>query len=249
MRRIGEMIESVIMARPAGGIWNGQCQEIRLDPLQGKRFLNFFWETRKFRFLPRHQIGSNGAMHDSSVELVRAFLDDDDSQASQQLYDRYRESTMRLADQQMSLRLQTRVDAEDVYQSVSLILFEGLRDGRFQVRRSGDLRALLAELTRRRVLKKAEQNQAACRNISSEQPITTAIGAMNERSHDADHVDFRDMLTELLSRIPDPRHRLVLRLAAAGEEAVDIAAMCCMSRTRASQILGEVAERAARMVQ
>lgn len=214
-----------------------------------KTVSELFYESRKFRFISRPQIGSNVAMHDSSVELVRAFLDDEDGQASQRLYDRYRESTMRLADQQMSQRLQTRVDAEDVYQSVSLILFDGLRDGRFRIRRSGDLRALLAELTRRRVLKKAEQNQAACRDISSEQPITTAIGATDDRSHDADRVDFRDMLTELLSRIPDPRHRLVLRLAAEGEEAVDIAAMCGMSRTRASQILGEVAERAARMEQ
>lgn len=187
-------------------------------------------------------------MHDSSVELVRAFLDGDDRQASQQLYDRHREATMRLADRQMSAGLQQRVDAEDVYQSVSLILFDGLRDGRFRVRRSGDLRALLAELTRRRVLKKAEQNQAACRDISSERPMTTAASAMAEQPHDADCVDYRDMLQELLGRIPDPRHRLVLRLAAAGEDAVDIAAMCSMSRTRASQILGEVAERAARMV-
>ena len=188
-------------------------------------------------------------MQDSSVELVRAFLDGDDRQASQRLYDRHRASTMRLADRQMSAGLQQRVDAEDVYQSVSLILFEGLRDGRFRVRRSGDLRALLAELTRRRVLKKAEQNQAACRDISSERPITTAVAATDDRHGDADCVDYRDMLTELLSRIPDPRHRLVLRLAAEGEDAVDIAAMCCMSRPRASQILGEVAERAARMLQ
>lgn len=188
-------------------------------------------------------------MHDSSVELVRAYLDGDDSNASQQLYDRHRESTMRLADRQMSAGLQQRVDAEDVYQSVSLILFDGLRNGRFRIRRSGDLLALLAELTRRRVLKKAEQNQAACRDISSERPMTTAVGATDECSCGADHVDYRDILTELLSQIPDPRHRLVLRLAAEGEEAVDIAAMCSMSRTRASQILGEVAERAARMVQ
>lgn len=187
-------------------------------------------------------------MNDSSVELVRAFLDGDQSNASQQLYDRHRESTIRLADRQMSSGLQQRVDAEDVYQSVSLILFEGLQNGRFRIRRSGDLRALLAELTRRRVLKKAEQNQAACRDISNERPLPMTGATADDGGDNAESVDYQDLLKELLCRIPDARHRLVLRLAAAGEEAIDIAAMCSMSRTRASQILGEVAERAARIV-
>lgn len=187
-----------------------------------------------------------GRANESSVELAIAFIDNGDSGAAERLYHRHRDVTLQLAANRLSPQLRQRVDAEDVYQSVSLILFNGLRNGRFKIRRSGDLRALLAQLIRQRILKKAELHTAAKRTVKREGNTDAS------ESHCADHqkgpaqlAEQRDMITTLLAATQCPRHRLVIRMAIDGAEIPEIAEDSGYCQARVRQILNKLVELAA----
>ncbi|MCA9064428.1 MAG: hypothetical protein KDA96_15260 [Planctomycetaceae bacterium] len=180
------------------------------------------------------------------MELVQAFISQNDQHAAARLYDRYRDVSMRQADDEMSGRLRRRVDPEDVYQSVSLILFAGLRSGRFRIERSGELRALIRELMRRRVLKQAERHVAQCRSLDRED----YSGSMNSTAVAGTcsqiETERRDLLSQLLCGVGSTRDRSIVQLALEGLDIAMIASQFDISKARVRQILQAFAERAVR---
>ena len=179
---------------------------------------------------------------ETSVELAEAYIAGTDSTAADRLYHKHRETTLRLAAKGMSDRLQVRVDPEDVYQSVSLILFHGLRHGQFRLTQAGDLRALLAQLTRRRIQKKVEQNQAAIRQLDRETQVVDDNTAHAAEPDFGQDLDDREEIDLLISQIVSPRHQDVIRLALNGMAIGEIANCCGYSAARVRQILRNVAE-------
>ena len=70
-----------------------------------------------------------------------------DQSAAQQVFDRYTHRLVGLAYKNLSQRMQRRVDAEDIVQSVYRSFFQKAQEGRFTVERTGDLWKLLAAIT------------------------------------------------------------------------------------------------------
>ncbi len=186
---------------------------------------------------------SSLAASETSVELAQAFLLGTDPTAAERLYNRHRQATLDVAMSRMSERLMARVDPEDIYQSVTLILFRGLQDGSFQLSQAGDLRALLAELTRRRVMKKVEHNSADKRALQREVQLADEQAATTG-DHLWDPIEQQDDIERLLSTLTNPRHRSAVCFALAGLTIEQIANKCRYSGARVRQILNDVAKQA-----
>ncbi len=185
---------------------------------------------------------SSAAVAETSVELACAYVSGTDSTAAERLYHRHRDATLQLATAGMSEKLKARVDPEDIYQSVSLILFQGLEQGKFRLSRAGDLRSLLAELTRRRILKKAELHHADKRSLHRETPSEAEPVSAASPSPDCP-LELQEEIEALLARLRHPRHRMVVCLALDGLTIEQIAVACRYSGARVRQILNSVAEK------
>jgi RNA polymerase sigma factor (sigma-70 family) len=179
---------------------------------------------------------------ESSVDLVEAYMSGDDPEAADRLYHRHRDATLKLAENGMSHRLKVRVDPEDVYQSVSLILFRGLTQGQFHLTRPGDLRALLAQLTHRRIQKKVEQNAAEKRSLVRETPLTSGDTRCATLPIQRDTLEELEEIDATLSRLRNPQHQRILRMALDGTPVKEIAAICKCSEARVRQILRAITE-------
>src|SRR6516164_7022781 len=98
------------------------------------------------------------------VELWRA----GDENAARQLFDAYAERLVALARRRISPRLASRVDPEDVVQSVFRTFFGRLKEGRFKLEHQDDLCKLLVRITVHKTLRQVAFHQAAKRRLGSE---------------------------------------------------------------------------------
>lgn len=187
-------------------------------------------------------MSGTGRVGETSVDLANAYVSRDDQAAANRLYHRHRDATLQLAARGMSDRLQVRIDPEDVYQSVSLILFRGLKKGQFRLTRAGDLRALLAQLTYTRIQKKVDQNTAEKRHIGRESRLSTIEFSPAVQTQSDHTVEEQDEVDAFLTRLPNPKHQIVIRMALSGMAINEIATNCNCSNVRVRQILRNVAE-------
>jgi RNA polymerase sigma-70 factor (ECF subfamily) len=119
------------------------------------------------------------------MELWRA----GDEEAARRLYDCYVERLLTLARRRISHRLNSRLDPEDVVQSVFRTFFERVREGRFHVEEKDDLCKLLVRITVHKTLRKIAVHTAAKRDLNLE------LGQGKEA---------QERIQELLDREPSP---------------------------------------------
>jgi RNA polymerase sigma-70 factor (ECF subfamily) len=112
-----------------------------------------------------------------------------DEEAARQVVDRYLDRLVGLARQRLSQRLASRVDPEDVVQSVFRTFFGRVKAGRFHLEDQDDLCKLLMRITVHKVLRQVEYHTANKRNPNLE----TEQGNRSQ-----------ERLTELLDREPSP---------------------------------------------
>jgi RNA polymerase sigma factor (sigma-70 family) len=112
-----------------------------------------------------------------------------DEAAARKLFDTYVERLVALARRRISQRLASRVDPEDIVQSVFRTFFGRVRAGQFHIDDQDDLCKLLMRITVHKTLRQVAFHKAAKRDPSHE----TGQG---EHSH--------EMLMELLDREPTP---------------------------------------------
>jgi RNA polymerase sigma-70 factor (ECF subfamily) len=91
-----------------------------------------------------------------------------DQAAAQKLFDRYVDQLLALARRRISQRLASRVDAEDVVQSVFRTFFTRAREGQFRIQERDDLAKLLVRITLHKTLRQVEFHKAAKRDPSQE---------------------------------------------------------------------------------
>ena len=87
-----------------------------------------------------------------------------DQDAAKELFDRYASRLVALARRQISQRLASRVDPEDVVQSVFRSFFGRVKAGKFHIEEQDDLGKLLVRITVHKTLRKVEYHQAAKRD-------------------------------------------------------------------------------------
>jgi len=84
---------------------------------------------------------------------------------------RYRQELCRLVEREMNRCLRSREDPEDVVQTVFRTYFRRAALGEFHIKRCSELWALLAKITRRKILKRIEYHQAEKRTWNAEERL------------------------------------------------------------------------------
>ena len=105
-----------------------------------------------------------------TVEIVARAREGDDAAASA-LFERYVARLIDLAEARIFKKLGRRLDAEDIVQSVYRSFFLHLRQGRYELRASGDLWRLLATMAVRKVHRQARTHTAEKRAIYREDSV------------------------------------------------------------------------------
>src|SRR6266478_1541359 len=125
--------------------------------------------------------------HESKVLVSRWRAGDQD--AAKELFDRYASRLVALARKQISQRLASRVDPEDIVQSVFRTFFGRVKAGKFQFEDQDDLCKLLVRITINKTMRQIDFHTAAKRNPGHE------VGQTEEGY---------DHLPELLAGEPSP---------------------------------------------
>jgi RNA polymerase sigma-70 factor (ECF subfamily) len=151
-----------------------------------------------------------------------------DPEAARQLVDRYLERLVAVARRRLSQRLASRVDPEDVVQSVFRTFFFRAKDGQFKIKDQDDLCKLLMRITVHKVLKQVEYHTAGKRdaNLETEQGNRSV-----ERMHELlakeptpeAQVEFLDQLEKLIAEY-SPKERKILEMRMNGYSEREIAA-------------------------
>jgi RNA polymerase sigma factor (sigma-70 family) len=166
-----------------------------------------------------------------------------DGQAATEIFARYAQRLGRLAERHLNGRLRSRVDGEDIVQSVMQTFFKRSARGEFQIDSSAQIWQLLVRITLMRVRAKARQHTADRRNVMAEQAVGDAPDA-EVRGRDPDPVDAAilvETIQQLVSDLP-PLYAQVLELRLAGYSAGEIAERAQVSRRtvyRAIELLQE----------
>jgi RNA polymerase sigma-70 factor, ECF subfamily len=142
------------------------------------------------------------------------------SAAAKELYDRYVDRLVALARRRISQSLASRVDPEDVVQSVFRTFFSRLKAGRFQLDEQDDLCKLLVRITVHKTLRQVAFQKAAKRDPAQElgqedssQQGWLAVLAREPGPEDA--VAFLDSLETFLAKLK-PQDREILEMRVQG---------------------------------
>jgi RNA polymerase sigma factor (sigma-70 family) len=157
------------------------------------------------------------------VELSRA----GDQEAARKLFDEYVERLIIYARAHISQRLASRIDPEDVVQSVFRTFFGRLKNGNFHVTDEDDLCRLLVRITAHKTLRQIHFHQAAKRDARQEQghgdPERGDLLNLLAREPSPEiTVAFLDHLEHFLSRLR-PQEREILELRVQGFSNQEIA--------------------------
>jgi RNA polymerase sigma-70 factor (ECF subfamily) len=149
-----------------------------------------------------------------------------DEGAAKALFDIYVERLVALARRRLSQRLASRIDPEDVVQSVFRTFFGRARAGQFRIEDQDDLCKLLMRITVHKTLKQVAFHKAAKRDPNQETVQGSSSQEMLLELLDRDPtpdtaVEFLDQLEHLLARMrPLDRQILEMRLQGFSNEEI-----------------------------
>jgi RNA polymerase sigma factor (sigma-70 family) len=143
-----------------------------------------------------------------------------DQAAAAELFQRYAQRLIGLAQRRLSEKMAARVDPADVIQSVYGSFFAGARNGRFVLQRSGDLWRLLVAITLHKVRRQIEYHTAEKRSINREESLDNEEGEraldvqmLGQEPSPAEAAALTDTLETILGGLkPFERRTLELRL-------------------------------------
>jgi RNA polymerase sigma-70 factor (ECF subfamily) len=141
-----------------------------------------------------------------------------DENAARQIVERYIDRLLVLARRRISQRLASRVDAEDIVQSVFRTFFGRVRDGQFVFAEQDDLCKLLVRITLHKTLRQIAFHKAAKRDPAQETEQgdhhrERLLALLDTEPSAEATVAFLDQLEHFLGQLkPDERQILELRL-------------------------------------
>lgn len=139
-------------------------------------------------------------------------------QAARELYERYVDRLLALARKRISQRMASRVDPEDIVQSVFRTFFGRVKKGQFRIADQDDLCKLLVRITVHKTLRQVAFHKAAKRDPSLEAGQDGYSAEGIQRVHDdepghEDAVAFLDQLEDFLAQLrPEERQILEMRM-------------------------------------
>src|SRR4051794_34615160 len=150
-----------------------------------------------------------------------------DENAAKHLFDRYVDQLVALARRRISQRLASRIDAEDIVQSVFRTFFNRAREGQFTIEDPDDLCKLLARITVHKTLRQVAHHKRGKRDAGmetgqsdiSQELLLTLLGG---EPTPEDAAAFIDQLEHFLDKLQDD-DRKVLEMRMEGYSNVEIA--------------------------
>lgn len=140
-----------------------------------------------------------------------------DQDAAKELFDRYASRLVALARRQISQRLASRVDPEDVVQSVFRSFFSRVKEGKFRIEEQDDLGKLLVRITVHKTLRKVEYHTAGKRDprmeaVQGEYASDDLMQVLDREPTPEAVVAFLDQLDHFLCQLrPEERQILEMR--------------------------------------
>src|SRR5262245_12791504 len=119
---------------------------------------------------------------DKSANLVARWRAGD-QEAAAAIFHRYANRLVALAKKRLSAKLAQRVDAEDVVQSVYRSFFADVRDGRYDIRRGGDLWHLLVTITLHKLQHQVTRGTAKKRSVERECSFSSEESLVGLQAH------------------------------------------------------------------
>jgi RNA polymerase sigma-70 factor, ECF subfamily len=186
---------------------------------------------------PAETVGDAPTPSDHS--LLRDVRRGDDSAATH-LYRRYGQRLLALVRAKTSTSLSSRIDADDVVQSVFRTFFLRVRDGHYDVPRGEDLWGLLLSIALSKLRDQEQFHRAAKRDVRLTVPLQVeGPGAPGQGGEDGDDVFFQLVVREAFAGLPE-LHRAVIELRLAGHDVAAIAAHTGRSRRTVERVLQDV---------
>jgi len=149
-----------------------------------------------------------------------------DQRAAKMLYDRYVGLLLAQAKRRLSQRLASRVEAEDIVQSVFRSFFLRLQKGEYQFDQGEDIAKLLLRITVNKTLRQVTYHQAAKRALQQETPQPTEanealIQVAGRDPSPEEAVAYVDEVEHFLKQLPTEARRIIeLRLEGFSEREI-----------------------------
>jgi RNA polymerase sigma-70 factor (ECF subfamily) len=156
------------------------------------------------------------------VERVRK----GDGEAARELFDRYVDRLVAVARRRLSRPITSRVDPEDIVQSVFRTFFGRLQAGQFHLDQQNDLCKLLVRITVNKTLRQVAFQKAAKRDPAHEAHTDSAdqdqvLELLAREPAPEEAVAFLDQLEHFLAQL-DPQERRILEMRLQGYSNEDI---------------------------
>ena len=177
-----------------------------------------------------------------SIESFQERLRQGDSDASQELFDRYSGQLVRLATANIHPMLQRRFDGEDVVQSVFRTFFRRHQEIGFQIEQSQQLWQLLVALTLYKTRTHARKHTAAKRNVAVDQAIVDQLAASSGEPSPDEAIAMWEELGIVLDGLPD-RTAEIVSMRLEGKARTEIAGELNLSRQTIHRLLKLVQDR------
>ncbi len=176
-------------------------------------------------------------MAEQSSEELLSRVRAGNASAADELFHRFFEGLIALAAARLSAKLARRLDPEDVVQSAYRSFFLGAQQGRYVLKRSGDLWRLLVGITLHKLQHQVEHHTAAKRALAGEQLLAEdSLGGLADlvQARDPSPLEaaaLADEVEQLLARL-EPHQRPMLELRLQGHSLDEIAQQLqCSERT------------------
>ncbi len=180
---------------------------------------------------------------DTDWTLLRYFRDGSE-EAAERLYRRYVHRLAGLVRAHCSAELASRVEVDDILQSVFRTFFEGAREGRYEVPAGDDLWALLLVITLNKIHSLRDFHCAARRDVRR-----TAVGLEQAEFASPPEPSLVQLaVRDALEELPE-RYQQIVKLRIEGHEIADIATQTGRSRRTVERVLQEVRQRLRSLVE
>ncbi len=167
-------------------------------------------------------------MADSSTALIDRWRDGD-QQAAGDLYRRYVERLSGIVTAQMSQRFRSRLDADDVVQSVCRSFFRRVSEGQFQFDEDDDVWKLLVTISLNKLRNQIRRHSAAKRDAAQETqrrdnslPDDFHLERLSATPSPVEAFIFSETIEKVSERL-DEKHALLLQLRLEGHSQQEIA--------------------------
>ncbi len=188
---------------------------------------------------------SNDTSHLEDLSRILRNAKLGDSTAEEQLHQAFVSRLVRLASSRINARFKSKIEPEEIVQSVFVSFFRRHAKGEFYFEDWNDLWALLVKITVRKCANKVEGFMAAKRNVNREiegkvsNSRDSSINAIADEPTAEEVLIFNEMLDQLLDRLTEVQQQVVV-LRLEGHSNLEISEKIGRSERTVYRALNEV---------